>query len=59
MAMRRAALAVGSDGACDLVLDARCRRASPRHALIFVDEVRGTPLQTYPYLLNRLIIHFT
>ncbi|CAH0714029.1 unnamed protein product, partial [Brenthis ino] len=39
VAMRRAALRVGSDSACDLVLDARCRRVSPRHAVIFCDEV--------------------
>ncbi|XP_039752689.1 PHD finger protein 12 [Pararge aegeria] len=37
--MRLSALSVGSDGACDVVLDSRCRRVSPRHAIIFCDEV--------------------
>ncbi|XP_064074242.1 PHD finger protein 12 [Vanessa tameamea] len=39
VAMRLSALSVGSDSACDVVLDARCRRVSPRHAVIFCDEV--------------------
>ncbi|CAH2094156.1 unnamed protein product [Euphydryas editha] len=39
VAMRLSALTIGSDSACDVVLDARCRHVSPRHAVIFCDEV--------------------
>ncbi|XP_063833261.1 protein enabled homolog [Ostrinia nubilalis] len=38
VAMRRAALTVGTDSGCGLRLPA-CRRAAPHHATIFMDEV--------------------